>query len=83
MCYPKGLMRIRHFGFLANRCRAERIAQIRAHIDAAAPSTEPTEAEQEHACFEGYPCPKCHPGRLRVIAALDPKRDDGGGARKT
>ena len=27
---PKGLMRIRHYGFLANRCRKEKLAQIRA-----------------------------------------------------
>ena len=26
---PKGLMRIRHFGFLANRCRREKLAAIR------------------------------------------------------
>ena len=76
-------MRIRHFDFLANRCRAERIAQIRAHTDAAAPTTEPTEAEQAHEGFEGYPCPKCQAGRLRVIAALDPKREDGGGPSQT
>jgi len=25
---PKGFMRIRHFGFLANRCRAQRLGQI-------------------------------------------------------
>lgn len=26
---PKGLMRVRHYGFLANRCRRRRLAQIR------------------------------------------------------
>ena len=31
-----GFMRIRHFGFLANRCRAQRIEEIRAAIDARA-----------------------------------------------
>ena len=32
---PKGLMRIRHFGFLANRCRQQPLGEIRAAIDAA------------------------------------------------
>ena len=26
---PKGFMRIRHYGFLANRCRRQKLAQIR------------------------------------------------------
>src|SRR5699024_10845090 len=26
---PKGLMRVRHYGFLANRCRREKLARIR------------------------------------------------------
>jgi len=35
-------MRIRHFGFLANRCRAQRIEEIRAATDAAQqPETTP------------------------------------------
>ena len=33
---PKGFMRIRHFGFLANRCRTQRIEEIRAAINARA-----------------------------------------------
>lgn len=73
---PKGFMRIRHFGFLANRCRAERLTQIRAAIDAA--QNTPAPAEPEGVPFDGYPCPSCRPGRLRVIALLAPTRDDGG-----
>jgi hypothetical protein len=74
---PKGFMRIRHFGFLANRCRAERLDQIRTAIDAARPP-EPTANGERQAPFDGYSCPKCHQGRLRVIAHLAPKRDEGG-----
>ena len=36
---PKGFMRIRHFGFLSNRCRAQRIEEIRAAINARATSS--------------------------------------------
>ena len=40
---PKGFMRVRHFGFLANRCRVRRLSEIRDAL--AAPPPEPaTEA---------------------------------------
>ncbi|MBS9405354.1 transposase [Halomonas sp. TRM85114] len=48
---PKGLMRVRHYGFLANRCRRRRLAQIRRALavvekapeaDTASNDSEPT-----------------------------------------
>ncbi|MBB3231945.1 hypothetical protein FHR97_002808 [Halomonas stenophila] len=48
---PKGLMRVRHYGFLANRCRRRRLAQIRralavvetaADVEPAVGNSEPT-----------------------------------------
>ena len=33
---PKGLMRVRHYGFLANRCRKEKLAKIREVLGQAA-----------------------------------------------
>jgi hypothetical protein len=66
---PKGFMRVRHFGFLANRCRAERLRRIFAAIDAI-PAAEP---EAENA-DDGRPCPKCRTGRLRVIGERAPER---------
>ena len=74
---PKGFMRIRHFGFLANRCRTQRLSQIRAAIDAA-PSPEPTEEAETSAPFAGYPCPACRQGRLQITAVLVPQRFEGG-----
>ena len=68
---PKGFMRVRHFGFLANRCRAQRLAQIRAAL--AAPPPAAAQPEQA-APGDGYPCPKCRTGRLRVSAHLAPQR---------
>ena len=43
---PKGFVRIRHFGWMANRCRRERAAQCRALLDeeAAQPATIPASA---------------------------------------
>jgi hypothetical protein len=37
---PKGLMRIRHYGFLANRCRQEKLKQIGAALAEAAQAVE-------------------------------------------
>jgi hypothetical protein len=73
---PKGFMRVRHFGFLANRCRARRLVAIRTALEAPAPDA--TETQKEAALFDGYPCPKCRKGRLHVTARLVPKRRDGG-----
>ena len=74
---PKGYMRVRHYGFLANRCRAQRLPEIRAALAAPPP---PATAASEAAPFDGYPCPRCRSGRLRVRARLiAPRRDPGGG----
>ncbi|WPL16838.1 Putative transposase [Thiorhodovibrio winogradskyi] len=83
---PKGFMRVRHFGFLANRCRAQRLPAIRAAIGAvqarpvAIMPTEPgtTGHPQPSKTFDGFPCQSCRGGRLRVRTALAPKRRDGG-----
>jgi len=68
---PKGLMRIRHFGFFANRCRRQRLACIRRALAVAetAPAAEYTAAQ---ARSPDYPCPHCRQGRLRIVAQLSP-----------
>ena len=46
---PKGFMRIRHFGFLANACRRRRLGQIRTAIEAKeAETNDPTRTEEAH-----------------------------------
>ena len=74
---PKGFMRIRHFGWLANRCRARRLAEVRAAIDAP-PREDSAEDREEPAPFDGYPCPFCGQGRLRITTVLAPQRLTGG-----
>ena len=44
---PKGLMRVRHYGLLANRCRVQRLAQIRELLDAPAPEPKATPDQAE------------------------------------
>ena len=78
---PNGFMRVRHFGFLANRCRARRLTQIREAL--AAPPPAPAEGEESPAPFGGYPCPKCRQGHLRVTATLAPQRRAPGGPTRS
>ena len=69
---PKGLMRIRHFGFLANRGRRDKLERIRRAL--AMPSAQATgQSEPPDHGEAGYPCAKCRQGRLHVIAQLAPR----------
>jgi hypothetical protein len=73
---PKGFQRIRHFGFLANRVRAEKLGLCRKllgdiqepdSVDAspeAAPGSTPAEP--------GDLCPECKVGRMRRIESIGP-----------
>jgi len=69
---PKGFTRIRHYGFLAGCCRAQRILQIRkALAQAESKVDEPCTAVSEES---GYRCPRCKTGRLCWVAVLVPQR---------
>ena len=68
---PKGFMRIRHYGFLANRCREEKLEQIRIALGQADERDAATIVVETP--FDGYPCPRCRQGVARVrypIAAI-------------
>jgi hypothetical protein len=73
---PGGFVRIRHFGFLANRGHAAKLARCRALL-AAAPAA-PTPPESVAALVyrltgvDITQCPMCRTGRLRVVAVLRP-----------
>ncbi|MEJ1298487.1 MAG: IS91 family transposase [Candidatus Sedimenticola sp. (ex Thyasira tokunagai)] len=74
---PKGFMRIRHFGYLANCCRKRCLSQIR-ELLATPQESESGVGMATEVLFEGYPCPTCHKGQLRIIAHLLPRRYEGG-----
>ncbi|MFQ5645120.1 MAG: IS91 family transposase [Thiogranum sp.] len=74
---PKGFMRIRHFGFLANRCRAAKLNRIRIALEQGEEQDETTAITTEPA-FDGYPCPRCRGGYARVRYPLAPVRWKGG-----
>jgi Putative transposase len=60
---PKGFVRIRHFGFLANRRRATLLPLCFQVLDAVQPSQPESEASP------GWLCPKCG-GKMVVIERL-------------
>ncbi|WP_416138828.1 IS91 family transposase [Halomonas sp. HK25] len=69
---PKGLMRVRHYGFLANRCRQRRLAQIRQALAVAETAPDADTAPSDKA--PTYTCPHCGRPTLRVIGTLAPRR---------
>ena len=62
---PPGFVKIRHFGWLANRCRKDNLAQCRRLLGMAVIPTssidEPTPQQE---------CPVCHIGVLRIVGRL-------------
>jgi len=85
---PRGFVRVRHYGFLANNCRAKKLPKIREGIERqATKGSTPLAVASTHAegrvaaekrDKDGYPCKKCHQGRLKVIESIAPKREEGG-----
>jgi hypothetical protein len=74
---PKGFMRIRYFGYLANRQRQEKLAHCRRLVGEAGPSPVPDSspvpaapaANEEHV--ESVACPACQQGALRIVFQWD------------
>ena len=65
---PRGFMRIRHFGLLANRVRAQNLAICRRLI-----ATPPTTPAIHHGVARSLPlCPICQRGRLIAGPNLSP-----------
>jgi hypothetical protein len=78
---PKGFMRIRHFGFLANRSRQRKLALCRQLLGVGQPAQQPSEEEKpapvrddagetkDHLDDDGL-CPVCKKGRLMIVEVL-------------
>ena len=74
---PKGFVRIRHYGLLANRTRKKKIARCRELLSAPVP--EPRPLKKEPAAekllrltgIDIHCCPACHQGRMGVVAVID------------
>jgi hypothetical protein len=72
---PTGFMRIRHYGLLANRAKAEKLAAARAALGQPPPAT-PAKAESVEdfwwrvAGLDVHRCPSCKTGRMRVLGSI-------------
>jgi hypothetical protein len=66
---PRGLVRIRAFGYLAGPGRTARLEQCREILRAAcsAPATAPTEVASPRAPDEPPRCPRCQNGSLCLV----------------
>jgi hypothetical protein len=68
---PRGLVRVRHYGLLANRGRQEKLLQCRRLLGVATPGPKWTAAEPEPAKKEGQrSCPVCGVGQMAVVEVL-------------
>jgi len=71
---PAGLVRIRQFGFLANRVRKQKLEQCRALISAMQPSvtSDPVIADAKRNDPQQHSCPLCKLGSLILVELLGP-----------
>lgn len=74
---PDGFMRIRHFGFLANRCKKQNIQRIRELKGVSETVTEKTKKNTQELMLQltGIDitsCPCCKKGTMDVIAEITP-----------
>jgi hypothetical protein len=64
---PSGFVRIRQYGFLANRERRKKLASCRALLGVSAPSEATVTSKQESTEGEPKLCPACGIGHLILI----------------
>ncbi len=82
---PRGLVRVRHFGFLANRCRRAKITLCQKLLERAPitphGSNNVCVVQRETRSLDR--CPQCKVGRLRRIEIITPRAPvpSGSGAR--
>ncbi len=80
---PRGLVRVRHYGLLANRGREGKLAACRRLLQAQGKPCAPPEVVQPATVPEEGPrCPACGQGEMRAVAVLcrSPWRPGGRGA---
>ena len=67
---PKGFMRIRHYGFLANACRKRKLGLIKAQALITPFKEVKPKAEQERL-IPHWPCQSCKAGILQFIGVMN------------
>lgn len=74
---PSGFVRIRYYGFLANRCRARQLERCRELLSVAAAEEDacqdqPTANDDAEPAPASRPCPACKSGILTPVCTLLP-----------
>ena len=72
---PKGFVRIRYYGFLANRQRQQRLDRCRELLGVASQSSEPSADDAiptEAGAQPQQPCPACQRGKLVIVDLIAP-----------
>jgi hypothetical protein len=71
---PSGFVRIRHYGFLANRFRAKNLAMIRKIVGLSKPYRRPPASLEEMVLqltgVDLTVCPCCHKGKMRLLVEI-------------
>jgi hypothetical protein len=67
---PKGLMRIRHYGYLANRVRVKQLKQIRQRLAIQPEDESRAKPDGDDAMPVNQPCPKCRLGVLHFVGEI-------------
>jgi hypothetical protein len=68
---PKGFVRIRHYGFLGNRCREAKLAICRRLLGVAGPPVEAADARESNSSKRNT-CPVCKHGILSRVGTIEP-----------
>jgi hypothetical protein len=66
---PKGFVKIRHFGFMANRHRRQSVALCRSLLEVVTKPIQTVLTEQERHAVERK-CPLCRNGRLHIVGRM-------------
>ena len=75
---PKGFMRIRHYGLLANHGKRHKLAPARRALEAPLPASSPQAPESVEAFWQRisgidiHQCPRCRLGRMLLVRVLAP-----------
>ena len=69
---PTGFVRIRYYGFLANRHRHEQLARARELL--AVPVAEPANQTASADSAPQHLCPLCRQGRMLLVETFEPLR---------
>ena len=67
---PKGLMRIRHYGYLANRVRVKQLNHIRQRLAMQSEGESNAKSNCDDAMSVNQPCPKCQLGVLHFVGEI-------------